>query len=239
VVVDNSLRMQYVHQNRTRLEQATETAADLVAKFPEDATVAVCDLGRAASGFAPDLSAAASRLRNLRATAGARSLTAVIIEAINLVAEQADRRQECSCSPISSAAWSEDGVEAIARALACRTCGSMCSTRVATARASLGELNCGYRSCDLASRAHQAAVMSDAARRRSGADLVNEEGRSEKARALVGSHGKGQARSTYSIASGSVKLTAADPLAVDNTRYFTVEVAPACVASVACERDTV
>ena len=42
---------------------------ELVGKLPEDAAVAVCDLGRAASGFAPDLSAAASRLRNLRPTA--------------------------------------------------------------------------------------------------------------------------------------------------------------------------
>src|SRR5829696_3227150 len=65
LVLDNSLRMQYVHQNRSRLEQATQTALELVEKLPEEATVAVCDLGRAANGFAPDLSAAASRLRTL------------------------------------------------------------------------------------------------------------------------------------------------------------------------------
>jgi hypothetical protein len=58
LVVDNSVRMQYVHQNRSRLERATETALELVGKLPEEAMVAVCDLGRAANGFAPDLSAA-------------------------------------------------------------------------------------------------------------------------------------------------------------------------------------
>ena len=56
--------------------------------------VAVCDLGRAASGFAPDLSAATSRLRNLRPTADARPLATVVVEAISLVAEQEERRQE-------------------------------------------------------------------------------------------------------------------------------------------------
>jgi hypothetical protein len=37
LVIDNSLRMQYVHQNRSRLEHATQTALELVEKLPEEA----------------------------------------------------------------------------------------------------------------------------------------------------------------------------------------------------------
>src|SRR5688572_15319695 len=45
LVIDNSLRMQYVHQNRSRLDQATQAALELVEKLPEEAAIAVCDLG--------------------------------------------------------------------------------------------------------------------------------------------------------------------------------------------------
>lgn len=241
VVVDNSLRMQYVNQNRTRLEQATETAADLVGKFPEDSTVAVCDLGRAASGFAPDLSAAASRLRNLRTTAGARSLTAVVIEAINLVAEQADRRQEVFVfTDLASAAWPEDGVEAINAALAAAPDVRIYvfDAGVATAKnSSLGELNVAKSVLRPGEPLHiETAVTSDAGGKAPLVELtlVNEEGRSEKRReALVKLDEAGKGQATFDVLDlplgthqGSVKLTAADPLAVDNTRYFTVEVRP-------------
>ncbi|MCA1659302.1 MAG: BatA and WFA domain-containing protein, partial [Verrucomicrobiaceae bacterium] len=119
LVVDNSLRMQYVHQNRSRLEKATDAALELVDKLPEEAQAAVCDLGRAANGFAPDLSAAASRLRNLRTTADARPLADVVVEAIKLAAEQEDRRQEVFVfTDLAAAAWNADGLKAINETLA-------------------------------------------------------------------------------------------------------------------------
>ncbi len=241
VVVDTSLRMQYVHQNHTRLEEAAETAAELVSRFPEDATVAVCDLGRAASGFAPDLSAAASRLRNLRATAAARPLAAVVVEAINLVAEHEERRQEVFVfTDLAQAAWPEDAVEAIDAALEAAPDVRMYVFDVGVAtpqNSSLGPLAVQRSVLRPGEPLHIEAVV--AGKPGGKAPLVelyltNEDGRSEKRReSLVELDAEGQGRTSFDVVDlplgthqGSVQLVAADPLTADNVRYFTVEVRP-------------
>jgi hypothetical protein len=239
LVIDNSLRMQYVHQNQSRLERATDTALELVEKLPEE--VAVCDLGRAANGFAPDLSAAASRLRNLRATAQARPLADVIVEAIRLAAEQEDRRQEVFVfSDLTSAAWPEDGRKAINEELAkapdVRIYVVDCGV-ASPQNAALGPLAIRRTILRPGEPLHIEAPV--ASNLKSEAPLVelrlaDDEGRSEKRNQQIAQFDeKGQARITFDVADlplgthqGSVQLTAADPLSVDNTRYFTVEVRP-------------
>jgi hypothetical protein len=251
VVVDNSLRMQYVHQNRTRLEQATKTASDLVTKLPEDSAAAICDLGRAASGFAPDLSAAASRLQNLKTTADARSLTSVVVEAINLVAEQEERRQEVFVfTDLTTPAWPEDGVKAIDAALA-----EAPDVRIyvfdagveSPKNASLGELKLRRSVLRPGESLHIEAALAATA----GGDpplvelhLAAEDGRLEKRRETIAEiDSSGEGRVTFDVKDlplgthqGSVNLVAADPLAVDNTRYFTVEVRPPARVLLLAER---
>jgi hypothetical protein len=242
VVVDNSLRMQYVHQSHSRLEEATGTAQNLVGKLPEDSMVAVCDLGRAAGGFAPDLNAATSRLRNLRAAAEARPLAAVVAEAIAMVADQHDRRQEVFVfTDLTKAAWPEDGIEAVKAALAAAP-----EVRIyvfdagvaAPKNAALGELSL-QRSV---LRPGEPLELGVTVTSNIGgpAPLVElglqaEDGRQEKrGQQLVELDANGVGRATFADISdlplgthqGSVRLTTADPLAVDNTRYFTVEVRP-------------
>jgi hypothetical protein len=241
VVVDSSLRMQYVHQNRSRLEQAAETAGELVAKLPEDSMVAICDLGRAASGFAPDLNAATSRLRNLRATADARPLATVVVEAINLVAEQEERRQEVFVfSDLALAAWPEDAQSAIDAALAAAPDVRiyLFDAGVAeTKNASLGELEVERTVLRPGEPLHiEAAVTSNLGGEAPQAEilLADEEGQlAKRGERIVELDGAGRGRVTFEVRDlplgthqGSVQLTAADPLSVDNTRYFTVEVRP-------------
>jgi hypothetical protein len=241
VVVDNSLRMQYVNQNRTRLEQATKTAAELVAKLPEDASVAVCDLGRAASGFAPDLNAATSRLKNLRSTAAARPLATVVADAINLVAEQEERRQEVFVfTDLAQAAWGEEAVEAVNAALSAAPDVRIYvfDAGVATAtNASLGQLEIRQSALRPGEALHIEADVAASAGAKAPLvelSLVDDDGRSEKRReSLVELDAKGKGRVTFDVVDlplgthqGSVKLVADDPLEVDNTRYFTVEVRP-------------
>lgn len=251
VVVDNSLRMQYVHQNRTRLEGAAEAAAELVAKLPEDSAVAICDLGRAASGFAPDLNAAGSRLRNLRTTPAARPLAAVMVEAIKLTAERDDHRQEVFVfSDLAATAWTDEAMKGVEAALAeapdvqlyMVDCGS-----AAARNRSIGELEIP-RSVIRAGESLriETSVLSDIA----GADplvelhLQNEEGRLEKSdQRIAVKTPDGSADALFEIANlplgtqqGSVKLTASDPLAMDDTRYFTVEVRPPARVLLLAER---
>lgn len=241
LVVDNSLRMQYVHQNRTRLERAAETASELVGKLPEDASVAVCDLGRAANGFAPDLTAAASRLQNLRTTAAARPLVDVVVEAIGLTAEQEDCRQEVFVfSDLAAAAWPLEGLEAIRAALAEAPDVRIYLVDVgveAPKNAALGELEIRRvvlrpgeplrLEAPLASNLDGDAPLVDFS-------LQDDEGRLEKrGEKIAAVDDNGQGRVVFETADlplgthqGAVELQGADPLNVDNIRYFTVEVRP-------------
>ena len=54
LVFDNSLRMQYVEHNETRLNAASAMAVSLVDKLPDDTEIAVIDLSRSTSVFAVD-----------------------------------------------------------------------------------------------------------------------------------------------------------------------------------------
>jgi hypothetical protein len=251
VVVDNSLRMQYVHQNRSRLEQAADAAQEIVAKLPEDSLAAVCDLGRSASGFAPDLSAASARLRNLRATADARALAAVVVEAIELVADQPDRRQEVFVfTDMTRAAWPDDAAAAVEAALAAAPEVRLSLFDVGVAEpknAALGELHVRRSVLRPGEPLHiEAAVASNLARAGSLVELslAGDDGRLEKRRQdLLEFDAQGQARVKFEIADlplgthqGTVQLAAADPLAVDNTRYFTVEVRPPARVLLLAER---
>lgn len=251
LVVDNSLRMQYVHQNRSRLEQATQTALELVEKLPEEATVAVGDLGRAANGFAPDLSAAASRLRNMRTTAASRPLVDVVTEAIRLIAEQEDRRQEIFIfSDLAGAEWSAENLKAIDEALAeapdVRIYVVDCGVK-SPKNAALGELELHRFVLRPGEPLHIEAPLTSNLK---GEDplvelsIQNEDGRLVKRDQRIASFDdNGVARVAFEMADlplgthqGSVQLQASDPLAVDNTRYFTVEVRPPAKVLLLAER---
>ncbi|HYO26362.1 MAG TPA: BatA and WFA domain-containing protein [Lacipirellulaceae bacterium] len=252
VVMDNSLRMDYVHQNRSRLEQAAGTAQELVGKLPEDSSVAVCDLGRAAAGFAPDLSAAVSRLRTLRTAADARPLAAVVVEAVALVAEQAERRQEVFVfTDMTSSAWNEEGRQAVDAAL-----GAAPGVRiyifdvgVATPKnAALGELVVRRSVLRPGEPLEvQAPVSSNLGGEPPLVELriTGADGRpATRGQQIVELDASGQARVAFGDVAdlplgthqGSVQLATADPLSVDNTRYFTVEVRPPAKVLLLAER---
>jgi hypothetical protein len=240
-VIDNSLRMQYVHQNRSRLELATEAAEELVSKLPEDAMAAVCDLGRAASGFAPDLSAATARLGNLRAVPDARNLATAVVDAITLVAGETERRQEVFVfTDLTRAAWSEDATAAIEAALAEAPDVRLHVIDIGVAapkNAMLGELQ--IRRSVLRpgeSLRVEATLTSNLGRATPLVELrlAGEDGKLEKRQEqIVEFDDAGRATVAFEIGDlalgthqGAVQLAAADPLPVDNTRYFTVEVRP-------------
>jgi len=241
VVVDNSLRMEYVRQNRTRLAVAASAAAELVRKLPADSQAAVCDLGRATAGFAPDLSAATSRLEHLRATADARPLTAVVSEAISLVAQQAERRQEVFVfTDLAAAAWPDDGVAQINAALADAPEVRLYVFDVGVKspkNAALGELAIRRSLLRPGEPLHiEVPITSNIEGERPLVELslAGEEGQLEKRGQQIAEFDEaGQARTVFEIGDlalgthqGAVRLSASDPLAVDNTRYFTVEVRP-------------
>ncbi|RIK74608.1 MAG: hypothetical protein DCC67_16380 [Planctomycetota bacterium] len=251
LVVDNSLRMQYVHQNRTRLRQAAETALELVEKLPDDAAIAVCDLGRAAHGFAPDLSAAKSRLRNLRPAADARPLAQAVEEAVRLAAEKEERRQEVFVfTDLAAAAWPEDALKAINRALAeapdVRIYVVDCGVQNPK-NASLGELELRRQVLRAGETLHiEVPLSSNLGGSHPLVELLlqDADGRLQKRDQRLAEFDEGgKARVAFDVADlplgvhqGAVQLAGADPLASDNIRYFTVEVRPPARVLLAAER---
>jgi hypothetical protein len=251
LVVDNSPRMQYVHQNRSRLEHAAEIAERLASKLPEDALAAVCDLGRAASGFAPDLSAVTSRIKNLRPTADARALATIVVEAIQLVAEEEDRRQEVFVfTDLAAAQWNEDGVAAIEAALAAAPDVRIYIVDIGVAapkNASLGQLELRRSLLRAGEPLHVETVVSSNLGGESPIVelyLAGEDNRLEKRdQRIVELDDNGQSREAFDVRDlplgthqGQVKLVTSDPLAVDNVRYFTVEVRPPARVLLLAER---
>ena len=241
LVLDNSLRMEYVHSNESRLEKAKTTALELVEKLPESSTVAVCDLGRAAHGYAPDLGAAASRLQNLRPTAEARPLVDAVLESIKMAAEQEDRRQEVFVfTDMSQGAWNDEGVKEINDALAAAPDVRIYVVDVGVTdpkNASLGELQVRRSVLRPGEPLH---IETEIASNLQGEpplvelSLVDEEGKPQKRDQRIATFdAQGKGRVVFEIADlplgthqGSIELAATDPLIVDNTRYFTVEVRP-------------
>ena len=253
LVVDNSLRMTYVRNGKTRMDEATELAGELVSKLPDDATVAVSDLSRASAGFAPDLTSAATRLHNLHTSADARPLADAVKEAIHLVDGQEDRRPEVFVfTDLSAAAWNAEATKQIATALAEAPDVRLYVVDVGVAdpqNASLSPLE--IRRSVLRPGVPLHIETTVAANLKGEPPLVelsleNEEGQLEKRSQQIAPLGAdGTARVALEIADlsagvrqGAVELAGSDPLPIDNRRYFTVEVRdPAKVLLVAQRPD--
>lgn len=106
VVVDTSPRMTYRHENRTRLEQAKETALWLLPQLPPESEVAVLDARPGPAVFAVDRAAARKALERLETTTASRQVTDVIAEALTLVRRSDKNRKEIYIfSDLTAAAW--------------------------------------------------------------------------------------------------------------------------------------
>ncbi|MEQ8837189.1 MAG: VWA domain-containing protein, partial [Lacipirellulaceae bacterium] len=245
MVVDTSPRMQYVRQNKTRLEEATEIAGKLLNKFPEDTQVAVVDLGRAAGGFARDLGTARTRLSNLRTSPSTRPLSEVAAEAIALVADKEEYRQEVFLyTDLSAAAWSEEEVQNLNAALEAEPEVKLYLVDVGVeepTNRTLGDLEIRrtvlrpgeslHVEASLEGRGGEEASLVELWLKSSAGDELEKRGQQ-----IVKSSAESEASSqkvSFDVSDlplgthqAVVKLTSTDPLMIDNERYFTVEVRP-------------
>jgi hypothetical protein len=109
LVVDTSPRMEYRHENQTRLEVAQETAAWLIKQLPADSEVAVVDSRPGGATFAIDRTAAEKGIQRLRPTGTPRPLPEVILSAVGLARQNTRPRKEVYVlSDLTAAAWRTD-----------------------------------------------------------------------------------------------------------------------------------
>jgi hypothetical protein len=241
LVVDNSLRMQYVHQNQTRLQTATEMAQWLVNNFPEETQIAVVDLSRVSGGFVVDANTADSRLRTLPTENNPRPLEDAVREAVQLVSEREDHRQEVFLfSDLSRAALNEGALGAINEAMA-----EAPDVRLYLVDVGVEEA----RNMTLEPLALRHSTLSPGEPLRVRAQitatgmsetplvelyLLDKSGQAVKrGQRIVQVDAEGAKEALFEIGDlplgthqGYVQLAATDPLQFDNTRYFTVEVRP-------------
>ena len=241
LVIDNSLRMQYIHNNQTRQELATEMAQGLVSKLPEGTEVAIIDRSRAASGFVVDMGTAESRLRNLTPESKPRPLEDAVREAIELVTDRPDSRQEIFLfSDLNAVVWNETALTAINESLS-----ESPEVRLYLVDVGVNEVH----NMSLGPLEQRQSTL------RPGEPLrlqvpfsvegFNENPRLElylqdeanqpvkRGQQIAELTNGGQGQATFEIGDlplgthqGYVQLAVDDPLSIDNTRYFTVEVRP-------------
>lgn len=246
LILDNSLRMQYVHDNQTRQEQATEMAQGLIGKLPEGTEVAILDLSRSASGFVVDRSTAESRLRNLAPESKPRPLEDAVREAIELVAEREESRQEVFLfSDLNATVWNEMAIASINETLATAPDVRLYLVDVGvdeTRNMALGQLDLRQQTLrpgeplrlDVPIEIAGTAEVTLAEAPLVELFLVDAQGKDVKrGQQIVEVDEQGLGQATFELGDlplgthqGYVQISADDPLEVDNTRYFTVEVRP-------------
>jgi hypothetical protein len=111
LVIDTSKRMDYLHENRTRLDAAKELAIWLLAQFPPESQVAVITSRAESAAFQVDLGAAKHRIESLTAAADVQpALTGSIEEAVRLLSQSPLERKEIYIfSDLAKVAWPGQG----------------------------------------------------------------------------------------------------------------------------------
>jgi hypothetical protein len=118
LIFDTSPRMEYRHENRTRLAAAQELADWLVAQFPADSEVAVLAGKGGGGAFAVDRAAAMQGVRRLRTTGVGRPLPELLAEATELLKKSDKTRKEVYIfSDLAAAGWQSGAAAATTAAL--------------------------------------------------------------------------------------------------------------------------
>lgn len=241
LVFDASARMDYRHENATRLEAAKQTALWLLAQLPPESRIAVLDMRPAAAAFQVDRGAARDRVRKLETVTVGRSLTATLAEALRLLGESGLARREVYVfTDLARAAWSDDAAGTLEQLAAEARSTGVYLVDVGVENPvnyALGELDLSGEVVSqrgtLALRTTLSASGASAARsielrlRDAGGEMVQRgiesaapgEGGAASVEFRVGSLEVGTHQ-------GLVRILGQDGLPADDVRYFTVEVQP-------------
>ncbi len=109
LVFDNSLRMQYEHENKSRLEQSKELAAWLLTQIPADSPVTIVDRSGRQRGQNMDRDAAELRVERLDLSAEVRPMGDALRDATHWLKDKRDYRGEIYVfTDLAADAWPAD-----------------------------------------------------------------------------------------------------------------------------------
>ncbi len=106
LLIDNSFRMDYQHENKTHLYRAKELGRWLIEQFPSDSQACVLSLENDVPFYSVDLGAARNRVDNLEIVFSGASLPDRLAQGLNLLDEAEHERKEVYLiSDLSRKSW--------------------------------------------------------------------------------------------------------------------------------------
>jgi hypothetical protein len=109
MVFDTSVRMDYLHENRTRLEEARQFGKWILPRLPRQSRVAVLTGRRAPAAYQVDLRAAEDRIERLSGTPGGRPVADSVDSALKLLEESELHRKELYVlTDLTEPGWPKD-----------------------------------------------------------------------------------------------------------------------------------
>jgi hypothetical protein len=243
LVFDAAPRMEYRHENHTRLEAARDMGQWLLAQLPEQSEIAVLDtrLGSPAA-FLPDRGAAKDRIARLETVANSQSLPVALDEAVKLLRESIlDRKEIYVFTDLSRGGWPEQQTARLQKQL-----GGLSGLGVYVIDVGIAKpIDCGLGevrlSGDVLSNLGTLSIQTElscvgvAANRVVELHLLDAAGKPQKRSEQSCEAKPGESRPVEFKLSrlelgthqGFVRIVGQDGLAADDTRYFTVAVKPA------------
>ncbi|MBN2477415.1 MAG: BatA domain-containing protein [Pirellulales bacterium] len=242
LVFDTAPRMEYRHENLSRLQSARELGLWLLAQLPSQSQIAVLDTRLGPGTFQVDRGAAKQRIERLQTVAHSQPLPRALDEALRLVGQsELERKEVYVFSDLARGAWPADSVEALQSRLKEVPHVGIYVIDVGVKQPvnySLGELRL---SGQVLSNRSSLRVETELSHTGPAGDRTvelylldnkgNDRKRSEQSYALDGDQSQQVEFHVGSLGIGThqgfVRIVGQDGLACDDTRYFSVEVKPA------------
>ncbi|MDR1290028.1 MAG: BatA domain-containing protein, partial [Planctomycetaceae bacterium] len=116
IVVDSSLRMNYVAGNQSRLDIAKQFAQWILKRVPAKSEIAVLSTSRESAAFQVDLLAARDKIERMQTIPSGRAVVDVAADAVNLLAgSQNAQRELYIVTDLSEAGWSDKLAETLTK----------------------------------------------------------------------------------------------------------------------------
>jgi len=242
LVFDTGARMEYVHQNKTRLAAAKETGDWLLSQLPAESEAAVLDSRLTTAGFAVDLSSARRRINRLTSTAQTMPWGTVTEEALRLLGESAKPRHELYIfTDLSEASWSPEQMKTLRQRLADAKDVGIYLVDVGVKQPENTGIDNLRLSAEVISQNRPLSLQAnvvhsgEAGQRAATLYLLDSTGEAKKrGETILSLADDGTMVADFRLGNlqpgihqGYIKLDVQDPLSVDNTRFFTVQVQPA------------
>ncbi|MFK7768935.1 MAG: BatA domain-containing protein [Mariniblastus sp.] len=118
IVVDTSPRMEYLNENQTRIEKAKEMAIWLVGQLPVDSQVCVMATDNDQPFFSVDVAAAKRRIKTLEINYSGTTIPKTMLEGVQLLAKATQERKEIYVvSDLTEVSWVGDSPGQLIRLL--------------------------------------------------------------------------------------------------------------------------